>query len=74
MVKFVLIMWLCSSVPGNECKVVPTPTILFTDHYECAIYGYEYSLNLFSNLERKFVNEHGAHVKFACTPKEVSDV
>jgi len=74
MVKFVLIMWLCSSVPGNECKVVLTPTILFADHYECAIYGYEYAFNLFSDFEREFVNKHGAHIKFACTPKEISDV
>ena len=74
MVKFVLIMWLCSSVPGNECKVVPTPTTLFADHYECAIYGYEYAHTLFSNFEREFVNEHGAHIKFACTPRVILDV
>jgi len=74
MVKFVLIMWLCSGVPGNECKVVPTPTILFEDHYECSLYGYEYAHTLFLNFSREFVNEHGAYVKFTCTPKEIEDV
>tara|TARA_R100001463_G_scaffold24595_1_gene58561 strand:+ start:180 stop:404 length:225 start_codon:yes stop_codon:yes gene_type:complete len=74
MVKFVLLMWLCSSVPGNECKVVPTPTILFDDHYECSLYGYKYSHTLFSNFDREFVNEHSVYAKFTCTPKKVSDV
>ena len=74
MVKVVLIMWLCSSVPGNECKVIPTPTILFQDHYECSLYGYKYSDGVFSNFDREFVNEHGAYIKFTCTPKKVADV
>jgi len=27
MVKFVLIMFICSSVPGNDCKLMSTPVV-----------------------------------------------
>ena len=53
MVKFVLINVVVQYVPGNECKVVPTPTILFEDHYECSIYGYEYAIHFFLILIEK---------------------
>ena len=42
MTKFVLLMVLCSELAGNECKVIPTPTILFDDYSSCIVSGYEY--------------------------------
>ena len=27
MTKIILIMYLCSSVPGNKCGIIPTPNI-----------------------------------------------
>jgi len=27
MTKFILILWMCSSVPGNECIKIPTPNL-----------------------------------------------
>ena len=40
MTKFVLILWMCSSIPGNECIKIPTPQFVFNDAYDCTVYGY----------------------------------
>ena len=46
MAKFILVMFICSGVPGNDCKPMPTPIIEFNSYHECAIYGYEFSTEL----------------------------
>ena len=70
MVKVFLFMYICSTVPGNECKLMPTDINQFDDVYECTIYGYKKSLNIISILNREFVNQHGAHTKFICQPQQ----
>ena len=35
--KYVLLMVLCSELAGNQCKVIPTPTILFNDYSSCIV-------------------------------------
>ena len=50
MIKTVLLMVLCSGLAGNECKVIPTPKVLFDDYSSCIVYGYEYSHNLMASL------------------------
>jgi len=64
--KYVLILWICSSVPGNECKLFQTPEYLFEDAYDCTVYGYGFSHKLISEFSREFVNEYGAYTKFMC--------
>jgi len=64
--KYILILWICSSVPGNECKLLQTSEYLFKDVYDCTVYGYDFSHKLISEFSREFVNEHGAYTKFMC--------
>ena len=71
MTKIILIMYLCSGIPGNRCGVIPTPTVLFNDHYSCMVYAYDYSLNLIAGFDRAWVNEMGTHTKFTCTPEHI---
>jgi len=66
MVKFVLIMFICSSVPGNECKLMSTPVDQFDTYHECAIYGYEYSTQLLKNFNSDFVDQYQAFTAFDC--------
>jgi hypothetical protein len=66
MIKVFLFMYICSTTPGNECKLIETEFNEFKDIYECTISGYQQSEKLISGLSRKFVNEHGAHTKFLC--------
>ena len=71
MTKFVLILWLCSSVPGNECVKMPTPQFVFNDMYDCTVYGYAHSEELIVSLTREFVNEKLVYTKFMCEEQPV---
>ena len=64
--KYVLVMWLCSALPGNDCKLIEPEFIHFKDYYGCSTYGYEYSTELVTNFSKEFVNEYRAYIKFAC--------
>jgi hypothetical protein len=39
--------------------------------YDCTVYGYQYSSDLIKELDREFVNEHGAYTKFMCVPQPI---
>ena len=71
MTKIILIMYLCSGIPGNKCGTVPTPQVVFNDHYDCMVYAYDYSLDLISKFERKWFNEMGAYIKFTCKTEQI---
>jgi len=71
MIKVFLFMYICSTIPGNDCRVVPTKKEQFNDIYECTIYGYQESLDLIYRLDREFVNQQGAHTKFICQEQEI---
>ena len=71
MTKIILIMYLCSSVPGNKCGIIPTPKIMFNDHYNCILYAYDYSLNLIAVFDKNWVNEMGTHTKFTCIKEQI---
>jgi len=64
--KYILIMLMCSTTPGNDCKVIPTPIEEFNDNYECTVYGYTYSTDVMISLSREFVNTYGAYTRFVC--------
>ena len=66
MTKFVLILWMCSSIPGNECIKIPTPQFVFNDAYDCTVYGYAHSEEIIISLTRDFVNQKKVFTKFAC--------
>ena len=71
MTKVFLFMYLCSSLPSTECKIIPTPTIMFNDMYDCTSYGYDYSYKMITSLDREWVNSMSAHFKFTCQHKEI---
>jgi len=66
MIKFVLIMFICSGVPGNDCKLMSTPFVEFDTYHECAIYGYEYSAQLLRDFNSDFVDQYQAFTAFDC--------
>ena len=71
MIKIFLFMYICSTVPGNECQQVPAKINGFNDVYDCTVYGYQYSSNLIKELDREFVNKQGAYTKFMCVPQPI---
>ena len=64
--KFIMLMYICSHVVGNECKLIPTPISDFKTYYECAIYGYTYSTVLLKEFDTDFINTHRAYTLFDC--------
>jgi hypothetical protein len=64
--KFIMLMYICSHVVGNECKLMPTPVLNFNTYSECAIYGYEYSTILLKEFNKEFVNIYRAYTLFDC--------
>jgi len=70
--KYILLMVLCSEIAGNECKVIPTPTILFDDYSSCIVYGYEYSNTLMASFDPEWTNSMLAYTKFSCKVETVT--
>ena len=59
-------MFICSNIPGNQCKLIPTSIQYFDTYRDCAIYGYEYSLNMLKNFNPESVNEYQMYTAFNC--------
>ena len=71
MTKIVLLMVLCSEIAINQCKVIPTPIVLFNDYSSCIVYGYEYSHKLMTSLDPEWTNSMLAYTKFSCKPDKI---
>ena len=71
MTKIVLFMVLCSGIANNQCKVIPTPTVLFDDYHNCIVYGYEYSHTLMTTFDSKWTNSMEAYTKFSCEKDKI---
>ena len=67
MAKFILIMFICSNVAGNECKSIPTPISNFNTYHECAYFGYDYSSALLKDFNPDFVDKYRTYTAFSCT-------
>ena len=66
MTKFVLLMIICSGIPGNDCKPIPTPINEFDKYHKCIIYGYDYSSELLKTFDTKSVDEYEMFTAFDC--------
>jgi len=66
MVKFILLMVMCSGVPGNPCKPISTPIYEFNEYHECILYGYDYSGELLRTFDPKAVDEFEMFTAFGC--------
>jgi len=73
MTKFVLIMYLCSTITGM-CPFSSIPGYTFDNHYDCVVTGYRVAHNTFKGLEqteeidRKHVEREKLVIKFECKP------
>ena len=64
-------MVLCSGVANNQCKVIPTPIVLFDDYSSCIVYGYDYSHTLMKEFDPEWTNSTEAYTKFSCKAEEI---
>jgi hypothetical protein len=66
MTKFILLMLVCSGIPGNDCKPIPTPAKEFNTYHECAYFGYDYSGSLLKSMGDQTVDEYRMFTAFSC--------
>ena len=71
MVKFVLLMLVCSCIPGNECKPIPTPVEEFNTYHECIYFGYDYSSILLKEMTPATVDEYQMYTRFDCKADKI---
>ena len=64
-------MYICSTVPGNECQLMPIETNEFNDVYECTVYGYDYSHKLMASFDPDWTNSMEAYTKFSCEANQI---
>ena len=72
MIKVFLFMYICSTIPGNDCKPIPTLIEEFDSYHKCTIYGYNYSAKLLSDMGSDVVDTYRAFTIFDC--KESSTI
>ena len=67
MIKFTLIIWVCSFLgEGSSClPPVEFPT-RFNSWYECSRTAHKESLLLISKMGFKYINEHKMAIKYSC--------
>jgi hypothetical protein len=68
--KFLMVMFICSYVEGNECRPIQPLITYFNTYSECAIHGYEYSTNILKKFDSTFINTYRAYTVFNC--KEIT--
>ena len=71
MTKFILLMVICSGIPGNACKPISTPIIQFDTYHQCIYFGYDYSSILLKEMTTATVDEYQMYTKFSCKENQI---
>ena len=70
MVKFTLIIWVCSFLWQYDCAPPMQSTTLYNSWYECSRAAHQESIKLLSKLGYKDVNEGKIATRYACQASE----
>ena len=66
MTKFILIMFLCSHLPGNDCKPFEPEYNDFKNYHECARHGYDSAAEIMNEFSEEFIEEYRTYIIFSC--------
>ena len=72
MIKFTLIIWVCSFLGEHMCMAPIESPILYNSWYECSRATHQESIKIYSKLGYKIVNEARLATRYTCT--EVSSI
>ena len=67
MIKFTLIIWVCSFLGENVCTAPVKSSILYDSWYECSWAAHQESIKIYSKLGYKVVNEARLATRYTCT-------
>ena len=66
MIKFTLIIWVCSFLGQNMCMAPIQFPIMYDSWYECSRTAHQESMKMMSNLGYKVVNRDKIAMKYRC--------
>ena len=72
MIKFTLIIWVCSFLGQNMCMAPIKSPILYNSWYECSRAAHKESLKIISKLGYSVVNKDKIAMKYRC--KEINTI
>ena len=65
MIKYILILQICSLTAKDCIEPVRIPNP-YDSHYECALAGYEHSIDAFKIIGKDVINQSKSQVQFYC--------
>jgi len=71
MIKFTLILWVCSFLGQSVCSPPLTTSKLYDSWYECSRAAHKESVKLLAKIGYKKVNEGYLGTRYTCQPTEV---
>ena len=71
MVKFTLVIWVCSFLGGQTCMPPIKSPIIYDSWYECSRAAHQESIKIMSKMGYKLVNEAHVAMKYRCTAEKV---
>ena len=74
MIKFVLILHLCTFLNATECFQEQVVGLEFDDHYSCMLQGYRHAHKQIESLGEDRVNTLKLGVKFECKEIKIQKI
>ena len=72
MIKFTLIIWVCSFLGPQNCMPPMEYPRIFNSWYECSRGAHKESLGMISKMGYKYVNENKIAMSYSC--RQVSSI
>jgi len=66
MVKYSLIIWVCSFLGGQTCAPPIRSDVIYNSWYECSRAAHTQSIKIMSKLGYKEVNQYQLSTKYMC--------
>ena len=66
MIKFTLMIWVCSFLGENRCMAPVKSPILYDSWYECSRAAHQESIKIYSKLGYKVVNKGRLATRYTC--------
>ena len=67
--KYILVLWVCSFLNGQECMAPMEYPVVYSSWYECSRTAHRESLALMTKMGYAYVNKYKIAMKYHC--KEV---
>jgi hypothetical protein len=68
MIKFTLIIWVCSFLAGTKCMAPITYPEVYDSWMECSKAAHIESIKLLEEFDLDFVNKNNVGMKYNCKP------